>query len=160
MAFNSSTWRGDRQQATTALAISLRRHYIRTCTAGWTPSHRENLIFILSQRSPLKSLPLYTKNPGSGRTEKLPVLLWTSSTIPPSKTHSFCWLNQPHRSQHSTKECPLLFTQINRYTHWQKPTGTSVLVWICVTWWWTLIPYCSNLKPPGNGKGSTYKKRS
>lgn len=71
----------------------------------------------------------------------------------PSKTHSFYWLNRPNRSQHSTKECPLLFTQINRYTHWQRPKDTNVLV---------LIWYdgCSSLKPPGKGKGSRWKRKS
>lgn len=77
----------------------------------------------------------------------------------PGKTHSFYWLNRPNGSQHSTKECPLLCTQINRYTHWQRPKDTSVLVliWYC---WWSPIPYCSNLKPRGNGKGSKCKKKS
>lgn len=92
--------------------------------------------------------PCTHKASWSVRTEKLPVLLWGGSPTPSSKAHSFHRLNQPNGSQHSTKECPLLFTQINRYTHRQR---TKQVSWVEYVWhggglWFFTAPTLSHLE--------------
>lgn len=129
---------------------------------GHIPS-KQNGLFILSKGHFGVLAPLQTQSPMIWQDWKTSCSALEGVATPPSKTHSFYWLNQPNRSQHSTEECPLRFTQIKRYTHWQGPKDLSVLVltgYPNMVWWWSPAPYCSSLEPLGNGEGSKYKEKS
>lgn len=152
-------WRGDRSQQQPSQSI------LGAITSG--PGRQEGHIpagqiwFLSSFKGRIQVLaPCTLQAPWSDRTEKLPVLLQGGSSTPPCKAHLFYWLNQPNRSQHSTEECPLLFIQINRYTHWWRPKDTSILVATGCSNMASLLPRGSNLETPGNGKGYKYKKKN